>query len=433
MNKTEERLDRWCSGEGVDFVDTVAEAEYKKRARRVADAVQLKVPDQVPVELVFGMFPALSNGYTGEEILFDRQKAFDCYKKTILAMGADTFRLRLAQGHFLEAMDSKQVKLPGRGIPVGSNIQFVESECATAEEFYDAFIEDPSGYILRVHWPRIFGILEPLQQINPLSTAFSYYLGSGRSVVSFGASGVAEAFQKLCDVGKMVLEDAKYQRARSAEMLSLGFPADAGGGAHCPFDTIGDFIRGTKGIMLDMYRRPEKLLAAMDKLVPFLLDIGLQARKSLSPFVFIPLHKGIDSFMSLDQYKTFYWPPLKKVVLGLIEEGLVPILFFEGENTSRLEVIRDIPKGKAVYHFERIDLKRAKEILGDTVCFRGNVPVSLLNVGSPEEITAYVKALIDIVGKDGGLIVDCGSIFDEAKFENVKAMVDATREHGRYY
>lgn len=119
--------------------------------------------------------------------------------------------------------------------------------------------------------------------------------------------------------------------------------------------------------------------------------------------------------------------------LNLASHSKVPILFFEGENTSRLEVIRDIPKGKAVYHFERVDLKRTKEILGDTVCYSGNVPVYLLNVGSPKEIKTCVKSLIDTVGKDGGLIVDCGSIFDEAKFENVKAMVDTTREHGRYY
>ncbi|MBN1847463.1 MAG: hypothetical protein JW932_02660 [Deltaproteobacteria bacterium] len=108
------------------------------------------------------------------------------------------------------------------------------------------------------------------------------------------------------------------------------------------------------------------------------------------------------------------------------------ILFFEGENTSRLEVIRDIPKGKAVYHFERVDLRKAKEILGDTVCIRGNVPVSLLHTGKPDDVKAYVKNLIDIVGKDGGLIVDSGSIFDEAKHENVKAMVDFTKEYGRY-
>jgi uroporphyrinogen-III decarboxylase len=95
-------------------------------------------------------------------------------------------------------------------------------------------------------------------------------------------------------------------------------------------------------------------------------------------------------------------------------------------------MIKDIPKGKAIYWFERIDIRKAKEILGDTVCFRGNVPGSLLSTGTPEEVKTYIKNLIDIVGKGGGLIVDAGCIFDEAKHDNVKAMIDFTKEYGVY-
>ena len=91
--------------------------------------------------------------------------------------------------------------------------------------------------------------------------------------------------------------------------------------------------------------------------------------------------------------------------MGLIDEGLVPVLFFEGENTSRLETISDIPAGKAVYHFESVDLRKAKEILGGRVCVRGNVPVSLLHTGAPEAVADFVRKEIDIFGRDGGLIV----------------------------
>jgi hypothetical protein len=210
---------------------------------------------------------------------------------------------------------------------VKSNLQFVETECESADEFYDAFLDEPTGFMLRVHWPRIFGILEPLKQLRPMNTGFLYYLGAAGSMAAFGAPGVSEAFQKLCEAGKMVMKEGKFGKTQSMEIMQMGFPADAGGGAHAPFDTVGDFIRGTKGIMLDMLRRPEKLIAVMEKLVPMMISIGMQAKNSLSPFVFIPLHKGIDTFMSLEQYKTFYWPTLRKVAMGLIDEGLVPILF----------------------------------------------------------------------------------------------------------
>ena len=168
--------------------------------------------------------------------------------------------------------------------------------------------------------------------------------------------------------------------------------------------------------------------------VPFILQGAIAtARMTGVPFIFMPLHKGLDGFMSLDQFKTFFWPSLKKVILSLIEEGFIPVVFWEGNCTSRLEIIKDIPKGKAIYWFERTDIFKAKEILGDTVCIRGNVPGTLLCFGSPEDVEAYCKKLIDVVGKGGGFILDGAiGIPDEAKPENVKAMADTTKEYGVY-
>jgi uroporphyrinogen-III decarboxylase len=60
------------------------------------------------------------------------------------------------------------------------------------------------------------------------------------------------------------------------------------------------------------------------------------------------------------------------------------------------------------------------------------VPSSKLSLGTPQEIKDYVKNLIDTVGKDGGLIIGNGAFFDEAKPENVKAMIDTAKEYGAY-
>jgi len=109
------------------------------------------------------------------------------------------------------------------------------------------------------------------------------------------------------------------------------------------------------------------------------------------------------------------------------------LVLWEGDCTSRLEIIKDIPKGKAIYWFEQTDIFRAKEVLCDTVCIRGNVPATLLCVGRPEDIEEYCKKLIRVVGKGGGFILDGAiGIPDEARLENVKAMANTTREYGRY-
>ena len=136
--------------------------------------------------------------------------------------------------------------------------------------------------------------------------------------------------------------------------------------------------------------------------------------------------------MSLKQFERFFWPTLRDLMVALINEGLTPCPFWEGDCTSRLEAIKEIPKGKACYKFEATDMVKAKKILGDTVSIRGNVPLSLLATGTPEQVREYCRNLIDTAGKDGGFIMDAATGVDDAKYENVRAMFDVTREYGVY-
>jgi hypothetical protein len=434
-DKTKQRLDAWSTGEGIDFVNDEAAEAYAKRVKRVADAIQLKIPDRVPITPSFGMFPALDNGYTCEEVMFDYDKAHQAYMKTLHDFEPDLFNgsSYALSGHVLELLDYKQLRLPGRETAAEHVFQFVEDEYAKADEFYDHFIEDPADFMMRVYLPRVCGILEPMKNVRPAYEFFGYYLSILGNVGIFGTPEVEEALNSLIKAGKEAVRWGKHLARESKEITSLGFPVMRGGNSAAPYDIIGDWFRGTYGVMVDMYRCPEKLLKAMDRLVPLLVRMGVeQSKKSSNPIVGLMLHKGPEGFMSLEQYKTFYWPTLRKVMLGLIEEGCVPMPLFEGDNTSRLEIISDIPKGKALYWFETVDIHKAKEVLGDVVCFRGNVPITTLCLCTPDDVKAYVKELIDVVGKDGGLMVDCGIWFDEAKHENVKAMVEFTKEYGVY-
>ena len=127
-----------------------------------------------------------------------------------------------------------------------------------------------------------------------------------------------------------------------------------------------------------MYRRPETLIKACEKLLPIMLEMAVACTKtSGNPRVFIPIHKGLDGFMSLEQFKKFFWPTLRDLMVALINEGLVPCPLWEGDCTSRLDIIKDIPPGKACYALEATDIVKAKEAFGDRVCIRGNVPLSI--------------------------------------------------------
>ena len=106
-----------------------------------------------------------------------------------------------------------------------------------------------------------------------------------------------------------------------------------------------------------------------------------------------------------------------------MEEGLIPFLFAEGRYGSRLEAIMDLPKASSVWLFDQTDMALAKETIGTVACIQGNVPLSLLYAGSPEETAEYCRRLIDTAGRGGGFVLDAGAVAEDGKPDNLRAMV----------
>ena len=200
---------------------------------------------------------------------------------------------------------------------------------------------------------------------------------------------------------------------------AMGFPsAISGNFAKAPFDTLGDTLRGTAGIMKDMYRRPDKVLEACDKIADLTIKAILSSPGISRGFmVMYPLHKGADGWMSQKQFETFYWPSLKKVMNALIAEGLIQYLFAEGSFNTRLEYVNEFPKGAVAWLFDQSDMFKAKKILGDKCCIQGNVSSSLMVTGSPQDVKEYCRKLIEGCGKGGGYILAAGAIAENPKLE----------------
>ena len=57
---------------------------------------------------------------------------------------------------------------------------------------------------------------------------------------------------------------------------------------------------------------------------------------------------------------------------------------------------------------------------------------SLLQAGSIQQVKDECAKLIETIGNDGGFIMGSSCPLDEAKIENVKAMVETTRQYGTY-
>jgi uroporphyrinogen-III decarboxylase len=332
------------------------------------------------------------------------------------------------------AVGDRMTRFPGHGMDPNGSFQFIEGEYMKAED-YDAFMEDPADWSIRKYWPRVFTELEGLALLPPLGIAAF----GGYSLTQLGIFKVPPVAKALRALAKAVEAQAAANTrimASAQKLAALGFalPTLVGSVTEAPFDLMSDTLRGMRGIMVDLYRRPEKLLAAQEKVLRFQLEyaIGFSRATGINAS-FIPLHRGSDGFMSLPQFERFYWPQLKALMLGLVDAGIMPYVFYEGIWDQRLKYLKDLPRGKTVGWFQASDIFKVKKVLGDTMCIVGGMRNSLLQAGPAEEVRAFTIRLCREVGKGGGFIMSTGvGEMEGCKPELVKVWVDTTKEFGVY-
>jgi len=402
---------------------------YNQRWQRIEQAVGLSQTDRIPFVFFATFWAARLGDYTVREIMYDVDKYIEVSKKAIDMLQPDAYSaLLFAFGNTLEGLRYNPMQWPGHGVDDNATFQYLDQEFMTAAE-YDEYIFDPTGFYLKKYLPRLAGAYDTFKLFPDYAATAEWDLIS--AVSGFANPQLQQGIKHLFEVGEKTAYVLGQTLNFTQEMKMAGYPLIAGGFCKAPYDLFADFLRGSKGAMLDMFRNTDKLLEAMAKARVLLLRHVEATTKLLGcRYVFMPLHWGLDGFMSPDQFNTFYWPELRNTMMALIEMDLVPCLLWEGNCNSRLETIADIPPGKAMYAFEGTDMFRAKEVLGDIVCLRGNVPSSLLNVGTPDDVDNYCRRLIEKVGKGGGFILDGAiGIPDEAKVENVVAMAESVQKY----
>jgi uroporphyrinogen-III decarboxylase len=425
------RLNHWINPEGVKFVSQQAEKGYKERATRLAKAAKMELPDRVPCMIPTGWFPAKNAGVTLKEVMYNPELMKKVWLKFVDEYESDTFDGTL---FFLapinDVMEAKTQKWPGHGLPDNAHsYQYVEGVYMKADE-YDLFMKDPFDFQLRKLLPRTIGVFEPFADMP----SFASYQGLPQRLMAMCLDArfqklfkaIWKASQFLSAFGKAAAETTQAAKEK-------GFPMFRGGMAVAPFDVFADSLRGTQGIVMDMFRQPDKIQEAMEFVLPQLVSGAISMCDMADcPVVMMPLHKGDDTFMSDKQFEVFYWPTFRRQLLAMVEEGLVPFPVAEGAYNRRLEYISDMPKSAVVWMFDQTNMANAKKTVGKVSCIAGNVPVSVAYTGTAKEMKEYCRKLIETCSPGGGYILTGGSTFDMAKPENLRVMIDAAKEYGKY-
>jgi uroporphyrinogen-III decarboxylase len=410
---------------------------YQEREKRIFDAMQLKVPDRVPV--VFFDVPLLACRYAGlpySAAYYDAPAWKAAFKKLFADLEPDGWAVAGREsGAALEATGTNFIRWPGGNLPPDIGNQVVEQEFMKEDE-YDHFLADPSDFIVRVWLPRVYDSLKPLAKLPPLMSV-------GNNIAMISTIFASEEFTRLARAMKKAGEEAKkWDREMGRmdmEMASLGFPCTwppTFGGVQPPFSEFSNSFRTYRGVVIDMFRRPEKLKAALNKILEYRIATARPAVKKEGQLAIGHSgepHRVSDEFMSKKQFEEFVWPYWKRAIEATFSLGYdIVWMFCEGRRDKQLEYFTEFPKGRLVILFEQTDILRAKEIIGDGVCLMGNVPLQLLQLGSPQDVEEYCRKLIKVCGKGGGFILANGGGIYNAKPENMRAMVDSVKKYGWY-
>jgi hypothetical protein len=410
-----------------------SEQLYAERSKRIWDAAVLKQPDRIPVSMTAGYLLAEYGGITHQELQDDHERSQEILERFACEFEPDSVTGVLTPGPSL-ALGDRMTAWPGHGLPASGSFQFVEGEFMKADD-YEAFLKDPSDWAIRTYLPRAFKEFEGLRTLPPIGMwVFGFYnLENIHFYTNPVVRAAGRAFAKAIEIA---IEDGERMAESERRMAALGFPPPFFFGPHAaaPFDFMSDTMRGMRGIMLDMLREPDLLLAAEERVSGIMLEhLVMSCEATGFKLAGFPLHRGSDGFMSLTQFEKFYWPQLKNMFLKLIDHGITPFAFFEGAWDQRLEYLRELPTGKVIGWFQKSDIFKVKEVVGDTMCIVGGLPNSLLAGGTVSEVREYTHKLCEVVGKNGGYIMSTGvGELEGSKLELVRAWVDATREFGTY-
>ena len=420
------RMEAWVSGEAISFENPEAKSKYQERAALFKDAIELKTaPTRVPVVVLPAAFALRRVGIDQKATMYDRwEDAGNSFVEFLNDFEPDCSPLIFFRsGPSMELLGQTNMKWAGCGLPDDVQYQFLEQEYMKIDE-YDHFINDPTDFILRVYWPRLNPALKGLKNLPRFSLR---NIERGIAQLSFLDPELQKALDLLRQSASLSIPMQEVSMHFRAQFQVMGYPSFGGSFLTAPYDVLGDMLRGTRGIMTDLFRKPQKVISACEKIAVLteIPDIPLGE----SPLVVMPLHKGSEGFMSKEQYEKFYWPTFKQVMIDLIKEGLIPVPFAEGIFNDRLEFITELPHASTVWYFEQSDMHLVKDVLGDRCCIMGNVPISLMATGTAGQVNACCQDLIDYCGRGGGFILAPSTQIDDGREETIRALIDFPKSY----
>ena len=372
--------------------------ETMSRIERFDAAVALERPDRVPVMPLMTAFAVRAQGLTQGQGWREVETGFKAMLDTFNDLGGFDRLYKpnlfwpMIGGRFCST--PVRVLIPGRQLPEDALNQIDERELFTRDDYDKLAALGWNGF-----WDEHYEKMSSGRTLNQVATTQDRFLKEYiREVEVYHDHDIHPLFGAYVDSSVMA-----FSMARTLTQFTM-----------------------------DLYEIPEKVKAAMDASCDDLIQNALDViARTKIPLAFIVLERGSGFYYRPDIFEQFEWPYLQRYVDAFLSEGITPWFHFDTDWGLNLPYLKQLPRGKCVCDLDSMtDIFKAKEILDGHMCISGDVPAALLSLGTPEDVEEYCRKLIDRVGRGGGFILTTGCECPvDAKFENVKKMIDVAKEY----
>jgi hypothetical protein len=363
---------------------------------RTTAAMRLESTDRVP--LVPHLSPEAAAhlvGVTMAQVSNDAQiaqaaflKVFDEYGGWDSAYGGPITPVQMQAANIYPM----KTRIPGRDLPDDYMFQLVEEEVMKPEDYDKMYEMGPEEFYYEDYLWRIADF--PREQLPRL-------------------------------VEEMLLNWSPWK----AELDKRGVEPFVMANSFHPFFKL-SVMRSMVPFTKDLYYNPEPVERALKQMTSDLIprQIGLCKAFGVNSWLLVD-ERGSGFNYPLSVFERFWWPYTQEIIDAFWAEGITTVFHLDTCWDKNLPYFRQLPKGSTVIELDSTtDIFRAKEILRGHLCIHGDVSASLLSLGTPEEVAAYCRKLIDVVGAGGGFILGTGCAAPpDCKAENFRAMVETGR------
>lgn len=332
-------------------------------------------------------------GISQKEIVNDPKRWQEAMDKTMTTIGMPDVYMPTSAGDVVFVMGLPS-RVPGRELGDNELYQFVETSNIEIEDYHK---------IIKDGWDKWYNSYLMSIQNPPMKSNLKLIL-------------------RFIKMGKNINNNLKFFNAKGMVPIYQSAMAPA-------FDIL-SMVRSMQDFTFDLMDEPDLIQDVLRKASPAIIQGTIKnVKRAKGNRVGMFAMRSSSTFVSPSMFEEFVWPYMKDAIEAFYAAGIRTVLHADANWLPMLKYFHEVPKGSVHIELDGdTDIFKSHEILDGWQSIRGDVPATMLAMGTPDQVSEYCEKIITTIGMKGGVLLGSGcEVPLNAKLENVIAMVKSVR------